>query len=553
MFNRSSVLFLCATLALAGCSTKHYRESADKEVAAAIAQKTPAVPNMVTNFSIEPVAPPDLSNLPVAKGEEEFFGPDGGIEKGAHIISLEKALEIATKQSRDYQDHKETLYAQALSLTLARHAFAPIFSIGGSTSSQTTHADVVQGVDSMVEEHDADFRSSWGVEKLLRTGGKITAAFSTDFFRYISGDPRAIVGSSLVGTFSQPLLRGAGYRVTMENLTQAERNLLYALRNFTRYRKEFSVNIAADYYGVLQNRDAVRNSWRGFQNFNANVEQERAFTKEGLRPQASLDQIKQAALKTEATWVNAVRSYRESLDRFKIELGLPMDAHVILDDSELENLKILHPNISADEAIKVALTTRLDLYNERNQAEDALRKIDVAADDLRTQLDLNAQVNVPQENHTGIVGPDFDHYNWTLGLGLDLPLDRKRERNNYRLALIANDKSVRNLSLAIDRIKLDINNDWRSLDQAKRNFEISELGVELAQRRVEEQQLRQELGTGTARDLVDAQTDLINSKNERTSALVNHTIARLNFWRDMGILMIKDDGQWEEVSDAKNK
>ena len=48
-------------------------------------------------------------------------------------------------------------------------------------------------------------------------------------------------------------------------------------------------------------------------------------------------------------------------------------------------------------------------------------------------------------------------------------------------------------------------------------------------------------------DLVDAQNDLINSQNERTSALVSHTIARLGFWRDMGILFIKQNGQWEEL------
>jgi outer membrane protein TolC len=551
MFRRCSAIFFCAALLLSACSTKHYRESADKEVAAAIKQKTSAVPNMVTNFSIEPVPRPELENLPVAKGGEEFFGPGGDKEKGAKIISLKNALEIATKESRDYQAEKEKLYAEALSLTLARHAFAPIFSVGGSTKSDITHGDVAAGVDSMVEEHDADFKSSWGVDMLLRTGGKVAAAFSTDFFRYLSGNPRVVTSSELVGTFTQPLLRGAGYKVTMENLTQAERNLLYRMRDFTRYRKDFSVKIATDYYTVLQNRDTVRNSWRGFQNFKANVEQERAFTEEGLRPQASLDQIKQAALKTEATWVNAVRRYRESLDSFKIELGLSLDENVILDDAELENLKILHPKIDADEAAKVALTTRLDLYNQRDEAQDAVRKIDIAANGLKTQLDLNAGVTVPQANRSGLVGPDFNHYYWDLGLNLDLPLDRKRERNQYRLALIANDKAVRDLSLAVDNIKLEINNDWRSLDQAKRNFEISELGVQLAERRVEEQQLRAELGIGTARDLVDAQTDLISSKNERTSALVSHTIARLNFWRDMGILMIKDDGQWEEISDAK--
>lgn len=552
MFIRVFVILSCALLIAGGCSTKHYRESADKEAAKLIAEKTPAVPNMDTNFSIEASEKIDLESLPVFTAMEDFFGPDGEREKGARIVSLEKALEIAVKQNRTYQNRKELLYLQALSLTLARHRFTPIFSAGAKSSLDTTR-EVQTGIDSIVEDRLTDVSASARIDQLLHTGGRLAIAFSTDFLRYVSGDPRAIYSSALVGTFSQPLLRGAGYKVTMENLTQAERDLLYALRDFTRYRKEFAVEIASAYYGVLENRDAVRNSWRGFQNFKANVERETAFTEEGLRPQAALDQIKQAQLQTETRWINAVRSYRQSLDQFKIQLGLSTDANIILDDAELNRLQIVHPNISAEEATRVALQSRLDLFNQRDEAEDAARKIEVAANGLKTQLDLVTSVSVPNEPGNGFPKPDFDRYAWSAGLNVDLPFDRKAQRNSYRAALIAKERADRELQLAEDNIKLQINDDWRNLDQAKRNFEISEIGVELAQRRVEEQELRAELGRGTARDLVDAQNDLISSKNERTTALVSHTIARLRFWRDMGILMIKDNGRWEELSNADTK
>ena len=552
MFNRCFISLLCVASLLCACSTRHYRESADKEAMAAIAAKTPGVPNMETNFSIEMSEIPSLEGVPTAEGVEDFFGPDGAREKGARVVSLEKALEIASKQSRTYQNRKELLYLQALSLTLDRHRFTPIFSAGAQSSVTTTHT-VQAGVDSIVEDRLVDVSTRARVDQLLRTGGRIAVAFSTDFLRYVSGDPRAVSSSVLAGTLSQPLLRGAGYKVTMENLTQAERNLLYSLREFTRFRKDFSVDIASAYYGVLQNRDAVRNSWRGFQNFKANVERERAFTEEGLRPQAALDQIKQAQLQTETRWINAVRSYRQSLDQFKIQLGLSTDANIILDDAELDQLQILHPAITAEDAARVALESRLDFQNQREQAEDATRRIGVAANGLKTQLDLVASASVPGSAGSGFPSPDFDRYRWSAGLDIDLPLDRKAQRNAYRSALIANERAARELVLAEDNIKLQINDDWRSLDQARRNFAISELGVQLAERRVEEQQLRAELGRGTARDLVDAQNDLISSKNELTTALVSHTIARLRFWRDMGILIIKDNGRWEELSDATNK
>ena len=75
--------------------------------------------------------------------------------------------------------------------------------------------------------------------------------------------------------------------------------------------------------------------------------------------------------------------------------------------------------------------------------------------------------------------------------------------------------------------------------------------MSLAERRVEEQNLLADLGRAKAQDQVDAQNALNDSKNQRTQALVTHTIARLQFWDNMGILYIKDNGQWEDVQHAK--
>ena len=129
---------------------------------------------------------------------------------------------------------------------------------------------------------------------------------------------------------------------------------------------------------------------------------------------------------------------------------------------------------------------------------------------------------------------------------MDLPLDRKAERNIYRATLVFLDRAKRSDDLARDNAKLDIYNDWRTLEQAKLNFRIAEQEVALADRRLEEQLLLSELGKGEARDLVDAQNDLVNAQNERTATVVAHTLARLRLWRDMGILYINDDGSWVE-------
>ncbi len=561
--------FLALCLAGTGCSTAHYKASADKDAAAIFAQKTPQVPNMAGKFSIEQTNHLSLDYLPVTATVDASLGPNADAAPGTHVISLDDALDLAVKYSRTYQNNKEQLYLQALSLALSRHQFAPIFSGRGQADYQVTTEAVTVTVDALtglpkvvsdadaqlVEQHRVTGQGSLGATWLLRSGAQLSTAFTSDFLRYLSGDPSVVTSSQLGATIVQPLWRGAGYKVTMENLTQAERTFLYQLRDFSRFKRDFAVQIATSYYGVLQNRDAVRNSWRGFQNFKRNVEREKALADEGRKTQESLSLIKQNELNTETAWINAVRNYKQSLDQFKIQLGLSTDASVVLEDRELQQLKIIHPDITAEEAQKVALATRLDFYNFKDQYADAQRKVPLAANGLRPQVDLVGAIGIdsPQTSGTGFPRPDPSRYHWSAGLNVDLPFERTAQRNAYRTALILREQSARQLAQKEDEIKLQVRNDWRNLDQAKRNFESAEFGVELSERRVEEQELRAQVGRGTARDLVDAQNDLIAQKNLLTQALVAHTIARLQFWDDMGILYIKDNGRWEEIKHDTKK
>lgn len=507
---------------------------------------------------------------------------------------------MAFHHNRGYQSRKEDVYLQALSLTLNRHRYTPIFSGGGRAGYDRSTRDVylvspegalaaeapglireigaltgqpaellnnyanvvaqaarVSGVTEpelrIVDERRVTGSTDAGVDLLLKGGGRLAVDLTSNFLRFVTGDSRVSASSALLGSFTQPLLRGGGRAVAAEGLTQAERDLLYSLREFTRYRTEFTVQVASAYYQVLQNRDTVRNNWRGYQDVLTSVERARALAEEGRGTQADLGRYERNVLSTELSWIGSVRNYRQNMDQFKILLGLPTDAPIVLDSGELEELTergVIHPAISPENAVEVALATRLDLYNVRDRVDDSERKVVVAANSLKPGLDLILTGTVNSEPGNRFQNLDFDRARWGGALDLDLPLDRKAERNAYRAALIAQERAARSLTLAEDTVKLEVRDAWRRLDQAKRNFEISMQSVELNQRLVEEQSLRMELGRATAIDQVDAQNALIQAQNARTAALVDHTVARLQFWRDMGILFIKEDGQWEEVTDG---
>ena len=53
-------------------------------------------------------------------------------------------------------------------------------------------------------------------------------------------------------------------------------------------------------------------------------------------------------------------------------------------------------------------------------------------------------------------------------------------------------------------------------------------------------------GKVQTRDLLDAQDDLLSSRNEATTALVDYTINRLRFWKAIERFEIDPKGMWYE-------
>jgi outer membrane protein TolC len=512
---------------------------------------------MDRNFTIEQTNVVSLEGLPLVTNVQEFLGPDGERERGARLVRLEDALALGVRFSRGYQNDKESLYTSALALTLARHAFTPIFSGSADVTPEIRrYADAsLETSDNVVEKQSVSGSGSLKADWLIRDLGKLTTAFTVDAVRLVTGDHSLTTSSQISAKLVRPILRNAGFKQEKENLIQAERQLLYDLRTFTQARKDFSVQVATAYYGVLGRRDTVRNSFLNLQSSRKNAERSRALGQEGRVKQSDLGRLEQQELSAEGSWVNAGRSYRQVLDDFKLLLGLSVDANIVLDDSELAGLRILDPALSVEESIRIALTARLDYLNTKDQMEDASRKVELAANRLLPDVDLSASVlfSSDPQSKAALALPDTSLSTAQANLALDPGLDRKAERNAYRGALIQQSRASRSVSQKEDQITLQVRESWRTLDQAKRTYEISLLGVKLAERRVEEQGLLAELGRANAQDQVDAQNSLADSRNQLTQALVTHTIARLQFWNNLGILYIKENGQWEETKDAKRE
>jgi outer membrane protein TolC len=523
-------------LLLAGCSTAHHRKAADREVYGLIAGAERHVLGQTNDFGIDtPYSSRDPHTILPAEIIEDRTGTN------SRTLSLEQALDLAVKNSREYQTQKEQLYLAALSLTSATHEFAPIF----------THTTDAGFEGTVGGPHGVGANTRLSVSKLLKTGGSLSLTLANDLFRWYAGPgapsnrntARNIVSVNLL----QPLLRGFGVNdPAVENLTQAERNLVYAIRDYSQFQDRFAVDIVNDYFQLLQIRSDLRNSYT---NYLRRVETTR-YTEARSVDRASPLDVEDARfqeLQAQIGYINTVAQYLNRLDAFKITLGLPISEALYLDDTPLRVVDQAGPvpaDISREAAFRLATERHSTLLNAVDEFEDSKRQIRLAADRFKPRLDLTGQANLASDAPTDLTKFDIDNLSYSGGFILQLPLETLPQRNAYRLTLIRFEQAIRSLGLALDSFKQRIDGSLRTLEQQRLNILSRQTALKSAERRLASSTILFQAGRREIRDVREAQDNLIGAQNDLTASIVSYLQARLQLLLDIGVIETESEGFW---------
>ena len=509
-----------------GCQTEGHRADADAEVLAILNERSRQIlgEEAGTNLVSTTVGERPDTVSPARIIQERFA--DGG-----RTLTLPAALEMAERHNRSYQLQRETLYLQALSLTGTRHKFV-------WNPSSTVDLGIARQTDGGLRgDSDADV----SVQKLFQTGASVTATLANDLVLYFDGKPKV---PDLTLKLTQPLLRGAGAEIAAEVLTQAERDVVYAVRDYSHYQKTFAIETVGEYFRVLQDKDAVRNSYNNYLNLQKARDRAEAMAEAERLARYQVDQARQSELSARVKYLKAVESYRQALDSFKQRLSLPLGEALRLEDRALTDLVAqgLTP-LELDErhGYLMAVTNRLDVLNEVDRFEDAQRKVRVAASDLKPGLDVVVDASLKKQFYSSFSPEEFAS---TSGLKLKLPLNQLTERNAYRTSLINFEKQMRKLATELDSLRENIREGIRALEQERENYFIQKAALDLARQQVEVMPLLLQNDDADIRDQLEAQADLVEAQNDVTSAVVDYHVARWNLLKNLGALSVEGEQFW---------
>jgi hypothetical protein len=454
---------------------------------------------------------------------------------GTNLLTLPKALEMAVKSSRDYQLQRETLYLSALSLTGSRHVFA--LKLAGEDLNLTRNR-------SSSNVNTTTSKASFTIKKAFKTGGDITATLVDDLTLYFNGGGPKV--PSLALKLTKPLF-GKDAKFAEESLTQAERDLVYAIRTYSRYQKTFLVKRVTEYLQLLQKKQELRVQYELYQNRILFRKEQELRLQGELISQHQLDQALREEYGSKVDYIDTIEAYQALLDSFKQQLNLPLGESVVLDDAELVNLKEfgLQPvPLSEKYGFQLALTNRLDVLNYIDTFEDKKRKVAISANNLLPTLGFEANYGLKDQfyNKNSF---DFGDYEADAGLKLDLGLDRLEERNAYRTTRITFEKQLRALIQQLDTLREEIRANVRKLEQNRQSFIIKNKQLVVTRRELEKAKLDMLAGGDVSpRDILEAQTKIATAQNAVNAAFINFHTQRLDLLVNTGILNTGVDRFW---------
>lgn len=451
-----------------GCSRSQYRVNADREAYCTIAERNQDPRWAASDIGIE-MDPrsryfdpynPDCSPMPVddpashrymhlvdgKKGWKHWS--DDGVrrnlenpdwrarlgeyaelaDEGAVRLDVDSALRLAYVHSPLHQRALETLYLSSLDVTGERFRLDTQF-FGGHGVTYDHQGNVVPARIAFVpaagrylvtgpldglESNRLNVSTDIEAQKRFATAGELLVGFANSFvFEFTGGD--VSLASSLANfSFIQPLLRGAGRDIALEQLTLSERRLLGNLRAYGQFRQGFFTQVAigelgvaspqrgpastvlqsfsgvggvGGYLGLLQQAQQIRNTEGNLRLQLRTRDRLEALYDNELIDIVQVDQFRQNIEATRANRLDQINLLQLAVDNYKTgTLGLPADLPVDVDETLVEGFQLVPTQANPILESLLELQYRIGDIGE-------LADLDERVQELETQL-----LNLPLQN-----------------------------------------------------------------------------------------------------------------------------------------------------------
>jgi outer membrane protein len=479
------------------------------------------------------------------------------ISAGKLNLTLKPFLELVLKNSTDINLTRMDVYTAADQVKAARAVFDPAVALGFNTlrvaSPQVSQTGGASTLSSLTENSFLNY------QELLPTGQTANAGFTAT--RSSSNSEFNIVNPDIYGqlsfSFTQPLLQNRTGIQFKAPIQIARTQLTITSKQDEAHIADVVAAAAGQYWDAVRARDNIKVLQQTLDLALKSYERDKQALDLGALASLDIYQSETQVAQRRTDLVQAQYAYRASLDNLRRLIGADLTPEWRATEIVLEDDPAKVPERAAILPYEEALTAAMRLRPELDAAHRRLTIDDlnarVARNLMLPHLDLTVQGQAAGlgGNQVAVTSPlgittaavpgglpqalgqlfAFSAPGYGAGLQLTLPFKSTAARAQLTDALVSRSRDRYTERQVQQQIILDVRQALTSIDLANASIDSATRTRDLAQKNVEAEQQKYELGTITAFEVLDSQTRLATAESSLLNAFVGYQQAYVSYQR----------------------
>jgi len=474
-------------------------------------------------------------------------------------LSLQKAILLALSNNIDVKIERLQPQIAETDIEVQESVFDPAVTAEVFKGASRQESELSPLLTGSSEPFQSTFEATAGLQKKFATGATAGLAFQNTRLSSNSAVQRfnPSWGSDLVLSLTQPLLKDSGREFNLGQIVIAKNAREISDAQFKQRVIDVVSAVEETYWDLARAIELLDVAEQSLGLAQELLEINKAKVEAGqLAPIDVVEAEAGVAVREEAVILaeDAIRDVEELLrslldidksPEFPVPRIIPVDRPV---DTRF--------SFSLPESVRTAFANRPDYLQTKKDLENRRIAIDLAKNQVRPRVDLVASAGVNGLGSTwenNMEELDGDYYDLRIGLRFEYPLGNRAAKSQLTRRRLER----RQIEFRIENLEKDITLQVRSaVRQVQTNFkriQTTRVSRRLAEKKLEAEQAKFEVGISTTKDVLDFQVDLALARVRDTEALIDYNKSLIALYQSLGTTLEQNritTDLWEQSQDG---
>ena len=449
-----------------------------------------------------------------------------------------------------------------ISVSMAKEKFMPRLSFAyGTEHTNSPSFSWIEAAENVAIDY-SDYSAQ--ITQLIPTGGEIRASLysyrndTNQKFQTIN--PR--YGSTLYFSFTQPLLKDFGFKISRRDIIIAQNNKGISENQFKQVLLDTIYNVEEAYWNLVYSIENLKVKRRSLELAQDLLSKNKREVEVGTVAPIEILSAQAEVATRQADILQAEAMVKNSEDLLVTIINLSAEGEEVKRQAEI--VPVDKPayemrEVSLEEALFTAMENRPDLQASRIGIQNNELNLSYAKNQLLPDISLQASYWSPGVSGTQILYLDndpltevvtgtipgrsvnalkdafnFKNKNWSVGITLSIPLNTILSRAAYAEAKASLDQALLRLKNQEQQIFLEIRNAVRAVQTDYQRVQAYKIARELAEKKLEAEEKKLRVGLTTNYVVLQYQRDLADARSAELRAVIDYNLSLARLDKVMG-------------------